>query len=144
MLACLRSCCLCGAVPVPDHDVWAALESSGMMSRLELHVQRGPTGSFGIALNDGNVVTNVGADSALERLDVVLEVNGESIVGDRLLSRVPMFGDMELTVLRLKEGVSQHQLDRAVRDARRGRLLARSKLRSDSPGCSESSDGEAV
>ena len=82
--------------------------------------------------------------SALERLDVVLEVNGESIVGDRLLSRVPMFGDMELTVLRLKEGVSQHQLDRAVRDARRGRLLARSKLRSDSPGCSESSDGEAV
>ena len=75
--------CFCVTVPPPEtdatDDVWAALESNGWMARMVLDVERGPSGSFGISLNDGNVVTNVGADSVLERLDVILEVNGEQV-----------------------------------------------------------------
>ena len=105
------------------------------MSRVELVVRRGPTGSFGIALNDANVVTNVGADSELDRLDVIIAVDGESIVGERLANKVPMFGDLELTVLRPNEGVTEDQLERALSAARRGVLLLPKDLRrgSDSP-----------
>ena len=89
-----RTMCFCVTVPPPEtdapDDVWAALESNGWMARMVLDVERGPSGSFGISLNDGNVVTNVGADSVLERLDVILEVNGEQVRceqnGGRVLS----------------------------------------------------------
>lgn len=81
------------------------------MLRLEITVHRNASGgSFGISLNDANVVTNCLDDSALQRSDAVIEVNGTDICNSKLERHIPAEGDsMVLTILRPQATLSTMQ-----------------------------------
>ena len=98
------------AAPIGASEQWDALEESGLVLRLEITVHRPRGGSFGISLNDANVVTNCSDDSALQRSDAIIEVDGTDISNSKLERHVPAEGEsMVLTILRPQAKLSTLQ-----------------------------------
>ena len=87
---------------------WDELLLAGRCTREELVIHRLETGSFGLGLDDSNVVTE--SKPPLQQYDIVLAVDGRSIVGSKLTQHVPSDSSMVLTVLRLKPDTSVKDL----------------------------------
>ena len=81
---------------------WDELLLAGRCHRLELVVYRQGSGSFGLGLDDNNLITE--PRHPLERNDLVLACNGVSIVGSKLQDHMPSAtaSSMLLAILRLK------------------------------------------
>lgn len=69
--------------PVFSSLPWAELEECGAASRAWCWVERLPNGSFGLALNAYNVLTQkpVNPRCTLKQFDLVVEVNAEPLKG---------------------------------------------------------------
>jgi hypothetical protein len=81
---------------------WDELLLAGRCHRLELVVYRQGSGSFGLGLDDNNLITE--PRHPLERNDLVLACNGVSVVGSKLQDHMPSAAasSMLLAILRLK------------------------------------------
>ena len=125
---------------------WPELEECGAASRAWCRVERLPHGSFGLALNNCNVLTQKPTNPmcTLKQFDLVVEVNGVTLEG-RLCDELNAgdranAGSVVLTVLRPTVSVDQLLRAAAKLDRRGGTSSA---LRSPSRGWRESSPREA-
>ena len=87
---------------------WFELEQQGSASRAWCRVARLPHGSYGLALNDFNVLTQKPSNPlcTLKQFDLVVEVDGVPLQG-RLCDELNAGGSIVLTVLRPTVSVDQ-------------------------------------
>lgn len=108
--------------PVFSSLPWAELEKCGAASRAWCRVERLPHGSFGLALNACNVLTQkpTNPQCTLKQFDLVVEVNAEPLKG-RLCDELNE-GDHSIVLTVLRPTVSVDQLLRASAKLARKRM----------------------